>query len=445
MPLDLLAVKPALRSTKNETYTNAPSFSPGMTLTTFEHGEHFTVADIDSDGDIDVVLSRTLDRKSFITVYRNNGKGELTRSSELTDVTTDSATVSCLLLTDMDGDAKPDLLVAYHQIQNAAQKKMISLHHNNGDGTFAEVGVDIGLQSNNTNDLMAVDIDGDGDPDLIAGNTGQSKRYLNNGDGHFGAGRAINRASRTTNSMAATDIDGDGDFDLIFGNNQDGIALYVNKGDGVFDADGVPLYENSARNWQLKSSDLDGDGDIDIFVGGDITLTLLNDGQGHFVAGHTLNGARNVALGDVDLDGDVDFIVGDAGSQLRIYFNDGHAGWLPASHAIDNHYSRALTLVDMDGDADPDLLVLASAGNGLILYANNTHSGAADDRIAGKISEEKRAAMPAVVILPAASDTIWGKWQLALSRLDDQYNIKGIGMALLFPLLLYFLLRRKNK
>jgi large repetitive protein len=443
-PPNLLAVIPTLKPTKIESPDNASIFSAGQRLTTDVNGEYFAVADIDGDGDVDVVLSRTVDRKSFITVYRNNGHAELTRSAELNDVTSDVATIRSSLLADMDGDTKPDLLVAYNQTGNGPRNKLISLHHNNGDGTFAKVGVGIGLQADSTNDLIAVDIDGDADLDLIAGNREKSKRYLNDGGGSFGAGRAINRDRRVSNSIVAADIDADGDNDLISGNDQDGIELYENTGNGVFDADAVMLYENRARNWQLVARDLDSDGDVDIFAGGTITLALLNDGQGQFVVGHALSGARYVALADVDLDGDIDYLAGDTGTPMKLFLNDGHAGWKPDSRAIESNYSRAFVMTDLDGDGDSDLLALTGSGDGLVLYVNSTNMGAADNRIARKIAEEKHAAMPALVIAPVAPVTTWGKWQLELSSLDDQYNIKGIGMALLFPLLLYFLLRRKN-
>lgn len=413
----------------------APLFSAGMLLTADAHGERMAVADIDNDGDTDVVVSRKIEAQSFLTFYRNNGSGELAQASEIIATAADAA--SSLLFADADGDSKVDLLVGHYQQFN-------TLHHNNADGSFVAVGVKIGLNAAWTNDMIASDIDGDGDLDLIAANDGKSKRYLNDGAGHFGSGRGINREAKASHSIIAMDIDGDNDPDLILGNDRDSIALYENKGDGTFKADGDMMFKNSASNWQLSAADLDGDGDIDLFAGGTSMLTLLNDGQGHFVAGHDLNGARNYALADVDMDGDADLITGDYSLPIKLQLNDGHAGWLPVSNPIDSANASALVLADMDGDGDRDLLTLSTTKAGLMLYANSIRNGPADERITGKIAAGKPVAEPVVAVVPAAPGTVWGQWWLAFRKFDEQYNISGMGLALLLPLLLYFLLRRKN-
>lgn len=436
---NLLAVTPkpaAANSAVVAKPATEPVFLAGMLLTSDGHAERMAVADIDNDGDTDVVVSRKIEAQSFLTFYRNNGSGELAQTSEIIATVADAA--SSLLFADVDGDSKVDLLVGHYQQFN-------TLHHNNGDGSFAAAGVKIGLNAGWTNDMIASDIDGDGDLDLIAANRGKSKRYLNDGSGHFGSGRAINREAKASHSIIAMDVDGDNDADLILGNDSDGIALYENKGDGTFKADGDMMFKNSASNWQLSAADLDGDGDIDLFAGGTSMLTLLNDGQGHFAAGHELNGARNYALADVDLDGDADLITGDYSLPIKLQLNDGHAGWLPVSNPIDSTNASAFVLADMDGDGDRDLLVLPTEKTGLMVYANSTYSGPIDERITRKFSEEKRAATPvATGVILAAPDTVWGQWWSAFGKFNERYNISGMGLALLLPLLLYFLLRRKN-
>lgn len=435
---NLLAVTPKPAATNSAVAPKPatdPVFSAGMLLASDGHAERMAVADIDNDGDIDVVVSRNIDAYSFLTFYRNNGRGELAKTSEISFSAADEA--SSLLFADVDGDSKVDLLVGHYRQFNA-------LHRNNGDGSFAAAGVNIGLNADWTNDMIASDIDGDGDLDLIAANRGKSKRYLNDGSGHFGSGRAVNRRARVGHSIIAMDVDGDKDADLILGNDSDGVELHENKGDGTFKADGDMLFKSSAFNWQLSAADLDGDGDIDLFAGGTSMLTLLNDGQGHFVAGHELNGARNYALADVDLDGDADLITGDYSLPVKLQINDGHAGWLPVGKPIDSVNASALVLADMDDDSDLDLLVLPTNKAGLMLYANNTRNGPADERSAGEIVPEKPAAPPVDAVVPAAPDTVWGLWWLAFREFDAQYNISGMGLALLLPLLLYSLLRRKN-
>src|SRR5262245_22042125 len=76
------------------------------------------------------------------------------------------------------------------------------------------------LDSDPTRDVARGDVDGDGDLDLVSGNWGQSRLYLNDGSGIFTdatAGRMPIRNDRTT-CVAFGDVDGDGDLDLVLGN-----------------------------------------------------------------------------------------------------------------------------------------------------------------------------------------------------------------------------------
>ena len=70
--------------------------------------------------------------------------------------------------------------------------------------------------------MVLGDVDGDGDLDLVAGNSGQTnKLYLNDGSGGFTAGTGADIGSETdhTYSVVLGDVDGDGDLDLVAGND----------------------------------------------------------------------------------------------------------------------------------------------------------------------------------------------------------------------------------
>jgi len=72
----------------------------------------------------------------------------------------------------------------------------------------------------NTGSTVFGDVDGDGDIDLVVGNWGQSRLYLNNGTGTFTdatTSRMPNGIYETT-SLVLGDVDGDGDLALVVGN-----------------------------------------------------------------------------------------------------------------------------------------------------------------------------------------------------------------------------------
>ena len=120
------------------------------------------------------------------------------------------------------------------------------------------------------------DIDDDGDLDLFIGeSSGDINFYRNDGgsdgpefilvDDKYGG---IDAGRRSVPTLV--DIDADGDFDLVVGSEAEGLKLYRNNGtlreanfvlDETFD---VPVHPFSAPIF----TDVDGDGDADLFVGG---------------------------------------------------------------------------------------------------------------------------------------------------------------------------------
>ncbi|HKB16198.1 MAG TPA: FG-GAP-like repeat-containing protein, partial [Planctomycetota bacterium] len=91
-----------------------------------------------------------------------------------------------------------------------------------------------------TQALAIGDADGDGDLDVVVGNTGglaaQPERlYLNDGTGIFTDATATNMPFLIVNTQAVAlgDVDGDGDLDAFAGNSGQDV-LYLNGGTGIF-------------------------------------------------------------------------------------------------------------------------------------------------------------------------------------------------------------------
>ena len=141
--------------------------------------------------------------------------------------------------------------------------------------------------SRRTRSIITVDIDGDGDMDILEGNDGQTNRvYLNNGHGTFAGGSTIWNTIKKTRSLVTADIDGDGDLDVLTGNYNQHNFVYFNHGDGTFDhgteISNVPSALN--KTFSLTMADIDGDGDIDVLEGNfnQANRVYLNDGNGNF-------------------------------------------------------------------------------------------------------------------------------------------------------------------
>ncbi|HLQ38765.1 MAG TPA: FG-GAP-like repeat-containing protein, partial [Planctomycetota bacterium] len=239
------------------------------------------LGDVDGDGDLDLVVGNGGINAVWeqSRLYLNNGTGTFT------DVTASrmpagSYDTTSLALGDVDGDGDLDLVVGnYWGTQSL-------LYINNGTGTFTDATASrMPAGSYSTTSLALGDVDGDGDLDLVVGNQGnpggQSLLYLNNGTGTFTDATASRMpvGSYITNSLVLGDMDGDGDLDLVVGNSSyysGQSLLYLNNGTGTFtDATASRIPAGYYNTNSLALGDVDGDGDLDLVLGNDARPSLL--------------------------------------------------------------------------------------------------------------------------------------------------------------------------
>jgi len=194
-------------------------------------------------------------------------------------------------------------------------------------------------------------------------------------DGGLVTGTAPAPPAGSIIDVIAIDVDGDCDDDLIVATTGAPPELWRRDGVDLVDAGPIGTVPVSA----LAAADVDRDGDIDLVVASGGTLLLYrNDGGGTFAAdpaaldaGSRLTAASALALGDLDGDGNPDLVVGQAGGSLVAWLGSDGGGFQPSDAAVPAvplNVSR-LALVDADGDFDPDLVVAVS-GAPMRLYVD---------------------------------------------------------------------------
>lgn len=246
---------------------------------------------------------------------------------------------------------------------------------------------------------VAVDIDSDGDLDLLVGNkieqndtqNGKLYRLVNEGtptaprfryDGDVDVGGGYHLLP------AFGDLDADGDLDAIVGTWSDQLRIYRNDAtDGSLAlafVDSTSIELTRGRNATPTLGDIDDDGDLDLFVGessGTINFyentgtperavfSLVSDEYGDIDVGR-----RSLpVLRDADGDGDLDLYVGSEGEGVILFRNEGsrsapsfvESGTLD----VDATSFAAPAFADLDDDGDDDV-VLGTGGGGLWLYEN---------------------------------------------------------------------------
>jgi hypothetical protein len=233
-----------------------------------------------------------------------------------------------------------------------------SLYHNNGDGTFTDVSKKAGVSDPDGYYGLGVicsDLDGDGLVDIyVANDSTPNFLYHNNGDGTFkdigfSSGTAVNENGSEQGSMGVTlgDYDHDGKLDLFITNFDDDYnTLYHNDGKGSFTdvsyAAKVAAVSLPYVGWGTKFFDFDNDGWVDLLVvNGHVypqlptyrqrNLMHRNNRDGTFTEVGEQLGApftekrtgRGAAFGDLDNDGDVDVVINNLDGSTQVLQNEG--------------------------------------------------------------------------------------------------------------------------
>jgi hypothetical protein len=377
--------------------------------------------DFDGDGDMDL-FSANFAQPSL--AYFNDGFGNFSLVPPFS-LNSGASHSFDAAWGDMDGDGDLDLAVANgsKNLQPDGQGLPEDLYENVGpppngtEGRFMKVtSGPIGVDKGETYGVAWIDLEGDGDLDLIFVNRLQTNfMYLNDGDGDFTkvtTGPFVTDPG-TSRDVAVGDLDNDGDTDIVVARSEGQTnAIYINQGHAQAGTEGEflrltgdPAADDTGQTYGVSLADYDEDGDLDLFASrrfSEGNMLYRNDGTGHFQKMAALAPSQDASdcyrscWGDLDRDGDPDLVVAVRNANNLLYINEGngtftaiHYGQIPAMVGD----ARDVTVADLDGDTRPEVLFANTLGGDDYFFRNRGptwtdmgfeyHPATAEPRLAG--------------------------------------------------------------
>ena len=295
-------------------------------------------------------------------------------------VTTQASDFEWAEMVDLDQDGDLDILSA----STGGSGREIAWYQNMGDFTFTEH--IITADAANAESIHAADFDGDDDLDIIytAYDGVNSLVYCENDGSQNFSCHGLGNAIAGLSFVAVADLDNDNKPDLITASwNNNRIDWQKNNGGGTFSDPQLIDNTNMTKAVHINIADIGNDGTMDVIAAanGDNRIDWYsNDGSGNFTPhfiDDTIKGVYSVAFTDINSDGYDDIIAVSNGNN-KIY-------WYKSTQSENPTYETPIKIAtlsylyyavgtDMDNDGDIDILANSSKSNGKIVWYENIGS-----------------------------------------------------------------------
>ena len=372
----------------NATDTNG-DWTNGGDLDALDSAQSVSVADLDRDGDLDVLASSNSGSGDAVVWYENDGLGNFGSAQTIVASPSD---ISDITTGDPDQDGDTDVLLARGSGVYIAE---------NLSANGATWGLSMVAALADTVDATFGDMDNDGDIDIAAvSSNGGTAVWFENLTLHGAVTWADNETVimtgiGTVNSGWVVDLDMDGDLDALgVDESGGGSALYSLNSSASQDGSLWAAQETFAtpinQATEARAADFDNDGDPDPVIIG----TLASPPQQWFpnefrsLGGITLssNTISNENLTgqaeyvDFDQDGDIDQVQGQSTGDVKLILNGGDGeSWTTCTPFSGSDDIEDVAVGDLDGDGDYDILAALNGGTeaGLRWFQHTPGAGCA--------------------------------------------------------------------
>lgn len=348
------------------------------------------VGDVDGNGTADLVaISNPNFSGTIVNVWLGDGHGNFQQASAQEALPTGVS--GRAFLADLDGDGRPDLVLAVAQPTGFLGN--IVWLQNTGGGNFA-VPVILTAAALDNGDFSIADLNHDGRSDILytAPGSPESLHILTNqGNAHF-SDQAVAGLNGVFGAASVIDFNLDGLPDLVVQVAQGTVALYsfVGNGNGSFSpVSNITIAPLGFRVYTLVTGDFDHDGFPDLAgINGETEpghiLYLFGDGRGNFVLQQVVGPEGvSIALGDFNGDGIPDVVVPDLFNFVSLAVGRSDRNF-PSPLSLNPTTATTISAGDINGDGLPEIFVggnpifnipgtvFLNAGNNSFQFAANT-------------------------------------------------------------------------
>ncbi len=346
--------------------------------------------------------------RSFLPTFAGVGSLDSSSLGLRVDVSTGNGPLK-VVVGDLDGDGKPDLVeINYYDGAVAVYRNLSTNGSLTADSFESPVVLSIPGAANSLFGLALADLDGDGRMDIVTGDWDRNQISIFQNLSSPGSLTAGSFAARvgipvagTPGMLAVVDLDGDGKPEIITANHGDSsVAVLRNTGlGGIIDTNffASPVnFSVGGSPFNVVAMDMDGDGKPDVVTVNQADSNhkvsiLRNTSVAGDISGGSLapavdlagaDAGETIAAGDLDGDGKPDLIVGSwSGQTIAVYRNLSTSGSVTTnSFAPEVAFSaggnvHTIAVGDLDGDGKPDLAVVTELPSQLSLFKNMSMPG----------------------------------------------------------------------
>jgi len=355
-------------------------FLPHMDYAVGSSPVALAAADFNGDGFPDLAIANQ--SSNSISILLGNGNGTFRSAGTVVS----GAKPMALAVGDFNHDGKLDLAVVNRDDHN------VSVYFGNGDGSFvhnADYLAGTGTLDGFPSGLLAVDLNNDGILDLVAvnGMSAQAFVFLGKADGTF-----ISVATLTSNfpaitgPIAAVDINQDGNLDLVMQGVQcsrgcsGNIIIFAGHGDGTFSP--AVITAVGAAGSPLAVLDVNGDGNPDLVFSDFVVLvdpaTILNPAiLPHFLPMAPAGlGVQAVVAGDFNGDGKPDIVTANSqDNTISLLLGNGNGTFHQPLRYPAGTNPQAIVTGDFNHDGIPDLAIGNEIALGIQIFLGDGNGG----------------------------------------------------------------------